>query len=156
MPRIEENQPVNADRPSETSVLDIEITRDTDKGLLIKLKSNQDLSIFKNRGSSGSVKIGKVECHRPAISHLDDVNSIFTEEDTWASGANPNLTMLLAKGLKDGVTFNFGLFPVSEEMLRSWVENLKTQMKVIYLTYCKPVQKKVVISARTVEVEEHE
>ena len=64
-----------------------------------------------------------------------------------------NLSMLLARDLKSGVTFNFGVMPIGEEKIAEYLATFKNQVKMIYLSYMKPVSISMVISTETVERE---
>lgn len=130
----------------------VEIKRDKEGGLKITLQSDPNLWSFMRREGETIYSFAGVPCFYPKSSNLQGVNSYFmTDEQFYEFENYPNLAMLLARDIGQGVTFSFGAFPVSEQKLQEWVRLLKEQVKIIYLSYIKPVDVVVEISAQTVE-----
>lgn len=136
-------------------LLEIKVSRTAENGLQFFIKSQQDWSAIGNKAMA--CKIGGVECYYPHKSGLDDCPGCrFGVDDVFDYGDGPNLTMLLAKNIQNGVTFNFGKYPISQEKIQSWVQVFKDQVKYIYLTYIKEVDISIVLSTSVVENERHD
>jgi hypothetical protein len=84
------------------------------------------------------------------------VPGFFTMEDNFIFEEFPNMTMLLASDLSRGVTFNFGKIPVSEKKLNEWKDEFEKQVRIIYLTYIKPVNIRASFTTSTVSSTFHE
>ena len=65
------------------------------------------------------------------------------------------MNMLLAKNINNGVKFDFGAFPMSENKVKDWIDKFKKQTKILYLTYCKKLNITTIITTHTVEEENH-
>ncbi len=142
-------------------LMEIQIPRNLERGLEIHLKSSINWSNLLGHKAADKqpekvMEIGRVVCYQPKNDRLDGVNGLFAKQSVHEHEEYPNLMLLLAKDLHKGVVFNFGSFPVSEQKLKEWIIKFREQIKVIYLTYFKPLNISVVISSQTVEVEEHD
>lgn len=134
----------------------VEIKRDKEGGLQITLQSDPRLWSFMKRDDETTYNFAGVTCFLPKSANLQGVHAYFMSDDPRYEVENyPNLAMLLAVDIGNGVTFNFGAFPVSEQKLQEWVRLLKEQVKIIYLSYIKPVDMVVDITANTVERDIH-
>ena len=130
-----------------------------ERGFEIYLQSNYSFALFASP-RDGNFKLGGVECYMPRNGNggqLNGVNGTFlTEKDRFQHDGYLNLSMLLAKDLAKGVTFNFGVFPISEDKITEYLQNFKQQVKMLFLTYMKPINISVIINTSTVEVENHD
>lgn len=130
-----------------------------ERGFEIFLQSPHNFSIFA-ANTKDTFKLGNVDCYLPRHgdgSQLNGVNGIFiTEKDRFQRDNFFNLALLLARDIDKGVTFNFGVFPISEEKITEYLQNFKQQIKMLYLTYMKPIGISVIINTQTVEVEGHD
>ena len=137
-----------------TDVCRLKISTTPERGLEIFLQSNHNFSMFGD-AKQGTFKIGGVECVIPRNgngSQLPGVPGYFyTEKERYQVENYLNLSMLLAKDLKSGVVFSFGVFPISDDKIRELGDNWRTQAKLIYLTYLRPFSVSVVVSTETVE-----
>lgn len=129
---------------------DVRIIRNGRVGLQIYLQSKLDWSMFRSKQNEQTKNIGKVPCYYPEKDHYPEIPGAFAG-DGWEFEDYPNLWMLLARDLDKGVTFNFGLIPVSGEKLTVWVAKLKEQVKAMYLTFMKDVDTTVYFTTETVE-----
>ena len=138
-------------------VLQVRVERDAVHGLRITIQSFLDWSQFA-RSKDSFMKIGGVDCYTPKQERINIGQGGYfsTNPSDWSLDDFPNLSMLLAKDIQNGATFNFGLIAVSDERLKEWLINLKTQVKVLYLTYIKPFDVEVDITSETVERERHQ
>lgn len=144
---IQDSKSVSGNR-----LLVVEIKRDKEGGLRITLQSDPNLWSFMRRDDNETYNFAGVKCFYPKAHNLQGVNAFFMDGDHSYEFENyPNLAMLLAAEIGTGVTFSFGAFPVSEQRLQEWVRLLKEQVKIIYLSYVKPVDVVVEINAQTVE-----
>ena len=134
-------------------ILEMNFRRDND-ALKIELKSTLDWKLFR-RNNKETVNIGGVVCYRPRNTELEGVDSCFSMEASHEYNGFPNLTMLLAQDIQKGVTFNFPPMPIVESRVLNWLQKMKEDAKIMYLTYCKPVNVSVVITSETVEREIH-
>lgn len=135
-------------------LIDLKINKNTEEGLRITLSSPVNWDFLAQKGQS-VFKLGGVPCYRPRQETLRDVNGFFVSDNVYEYNDYPNLNLLLATGIKNGVTFDFGVFPISESKIRNWAVKFKEQVKMIYLTHAKPVYLHVKISTQTVEDEIH-
>jgi len=136
------------------SVLTLIITRNSTVGLQIELSSPIDWR-FLYSPNGKILNVGGVKCFQPRTDRVPEVDSRFYTDDVYEYDGNPNLIMLLAQDIKNGVTFNFGHMPISPEKTNQWAERLYQDVKILYLKYCKPFQMKVRITTETIENEEH-
>jgi hypothetical protein len=132
----------------------IHVKASSDEGLKIFLQSNHNFNFLADLGER-KMKIGGVECYVPRNgdgSNIPGVPGVFrcSKTDFFADG-QPNLSLLLARKLKEGVTFNFGVFPIGEDKVTEFLQQFKLQVKTLYLTYLKPVNQEMVITTETVE-----
>lgn len=146
----------NEDKNKKSSILSVRVKRDDKLGLQLMVKSSIDWGQFKGDGISN---ISGVACFNPRDSRAKGVSGYFHRGagyDVLYYENLPNLIILLAKDINDGVTFNLGMFPISEDSIKKWTAALKEQVKVLYLTYCKPFEIRVEFSTQTVEIEQHD
>jgi len=133
--------------------LKIDVT--TERGLEIYLQSQHNFSILANP-KQGTFKLGGVDCMIPLGGdgyQIPGVMGCFrTQKECFQHDGFLNLSMLLARDLQKGVTFNFGLFPINEEKVLEYIQGFKQQTKLIYLTYMKPISVSVTFSTETVEL----
>lgn len=137
----------------------ISINTSPERGVEFYIQSNQScwqqFADMKN-----SFTLGGVKCFAPKQGNgagLGGVNGHFnTNKDNFFQDGTINLSVLLAHSMKEGATFNFGVFPITEEKIDELLASMKQNLKMIYLQYCKPIRKTVIISTETVEVEEHD
>jgi hypothetical protein len=137
----------------------IEAKRSMQDGFTVKLTSNQDWSFLKALSPSGPHKkfmISGVSCHYPKQEYLEKVDAPFIVSTVYEDNGRPNMSLLLAENIRDGVTFRFGQFPITPEQITAWTIGFKQRVRAIYLEYCKPVDVKVSVSIATVEKEEFE
>ncbi len=136
--------------------LKIKVIRHPKDGLKLAIQSNIDLDIFK-RGDGRLIKICGVPCSMAREEHYDGLAGRFYNDNIWdLDGASiPNLSMLLAENIREGVVFNMGVFPISEEKITTYISNLKQSFKVLYLSFLKEINEEVEISIATVDREKH-
>lgn len=146
----------DAKEVSGVKILFINVLRTAERGLQIKLQSQERFWKLFRRDLNETVTIGRVKCYLPKQDELPGVPGYFAAQDTFDFEQHPNLNMLLAKDIEDGVTFDFGAYPISDKKIVSWIDMLKKQVKIIYLTYLKPRDVRVIVSSQTVEQEEHD
>lgn len=152
-PPIEPTAPAD----NKINVLEIEVNRSMSKGFQVFLKSTWDWS-FLRRTPDRTGSIGGVVCYMPKSESLPGIEGFFAVgTDAYEHGENmPNLGLLLAKDLKQGVTFNFGQFPISEEKIESWGRQFQEIVRKIFLQYCKKVNIKYRVTTETIAVADHE
>lgn len=131
----------------------------SEAGLQIEVSSPVDWSAFANK-TKGLFKLGGVECYTPKdvsnfLSEIG-VKGYFSTHPDFFYENYPNLTLLLARDIQKGVTFNFGLVPIPDSKIELFLTLLKEQAKTIYLTSMKPVRKTIQIDTTTVESERHD
>ena len=133
-------------------LIEIKIQRTSKDGLQIFLKSDLEWSIFSN--TERSCKIGGIFCYYPKQEQIEDCPGKFGVDDMFDYGGDfPNLTILLAKNIKEGATFNFGKYPVSQDRIGYWLQKFKEQTKIIYFTYFKEFDISMVFTTSIVENE---
>jgi hypothetical protein len=130
-------------------LLEIRVSRTSAKGLEFFIRSTKEWSLVGN--SDMTCVIGGVECYYPQNMHVQDCIGRFGIDDVFDFGDTPNLTMLLAKNIKEGVTFNFGKYPISEEKIKNWLQTFKEQAKCLYFTYIKDIDISVIFTTNLVE-----
>ena len=142
-----------------TELCRLKMSLNTERGFEIHLQSNHNFSFLSNP-KDGIFKLGGVECFIPRNgdgSNLPGVAGYFSlAKDRYELEHYLNLSLLLAKDLQKGVTFNFGCFPISDDKINELASNWKQQVKMLYLSYMKPISVSVMISTETVEVEPHD
>jgi hypothetical protein len=149
-----ENKQVKVNQTIEQrSILELEFNRNSEKGLSISMKSPVNWKLFASAGDP-TVTIGKVKCYRAKLSRLDGIKSYFVNENTFEYDNFPNLAMLFAENIDKGVIFEFGAVPISDEKITSWLTQVKKDVKIFYLTHCKPVSVKLQITSSVIEKEE--
>lgn len=148
---IEVNKSVSGNR-----LLTSEIKRDKDGGLQIFVQSDETLWKQFARSDKTTCNFAGVVCYRPAQQELNGVNGYFMIDDTPEVENMPNLMLLLAKDLDKGVTYNFGMLPISEDKLKEFAKQWERQVRIIYLTYIKPVDIRVEFSTKTIDREFHD
>lgn len=140
-----------------SNLLEINVSRTEERGLEISLKSDANFlfnSWFDRRDYDNT--IGGVLCARARNDYLEEFGGKFYRDNMFEDGdGNPNLTLLLARDIKNGVVFKFGHFPISDKQILNWANKFKAQTKALYLTYMKEVKLSVVITTETVEREPH-
>ncbi|MEK6878428.1 MAG: hypothetical protein AABY22_02410 [Nanoarchaeota archaeon] len=134
-------------------LLEITVSRDS-QGLKIYLKSIQNWGAFIQE-NSGEVEIGKVKCFLSKTGGVEGVPGYFIASDVFEYNEYPNMNMLLAKNINNGVKFDFWAFPMSENKVKDWIDKFKKQTKILYLTYCKKLNITTIITTHTVEEENH-
>lgn len=137
----------------ETRILSLRFKR-TNSGIEIQIQSNVDWGFLGN--PKRKFNLAGVECAAPMSLQQEGVNSYFSPDQTFSYEGMPNLTMLLATNIRSGVKFVFPTMPISDEKIKMWTENFKEDVKILYLTFCKPVDISVEINSRTVEREIHD
>ncbi len=135
---------------------ELEVERNPETGLNIKIKCPLNLKFLSTEEHIGGFKFARVDCSYPKKETLQGIPGRFYTDTVLEYDNEPNLSFFLAKNLKEGVTFNFGLFPISDEKLLNWIKKFKIQTKIIYLTYCKPFKVRVRFSSETIESEIHD
>ena len=139
---------------SGNKLINMELRKGRDGVLRIFLQG--DSSIYAQFKADGEMtfKLGGVVCYRPRQELLRGVCGRFhMDANSFEFDGYPNLCILLAKDLTNGVEFNFGAMPISQPKLREWAENLATQVKVIFLTYVREVDIRVEVNSKVVEFE---
>ena len=135
----------------------IEILSSAENGFQIKLKSNRNFR-FCADPSEKTFKLGGVECFIPRSGNGYELpgipGSFRTEKDLFHNNGYLNLSILLAKDLKDGVVFNFGTFPIADDKIEELAINFKNQIKTIWATYMRDISIAMEFSATIVETEE--
>lgn len=131
-------------------VCELSVSRDAN-GLAFQIKSQVNWAAFFGRKDDIFSLVG-VECFVPMQSQFPNIEAYF-QQAGWQCEDMPNLAILLAKDISNGVTFNFGKVPVSEEKIIKWVAQFKNLIKNLYFTYVKPVNVHVNITAEIVEKE---
>ena len=129
-----------------------------EKGLEIFIQSDINFACLADK-SAGIMTIGGVKCFIPRAGNGTQIPGVpgyfSTEKTVFQLEGYINLSLLLAEKLKDGVKFNFGTFPISPEKLQEYSTSFKQQIKIFYLTYCKPISVETTITAETIEKESH-
>lgn len=136
-------------------ILDLEINRDPEKGLVIKITSPISWKALRHKNNR-SITIGGVKCFYPAVDRIDGAAARFVADNVYEYDSQPNMALLLAENLSNGVTFNFGLFPISEDKIKDWVNKFKQEAKLVYLTCIKAYSVRLVITSKTIETENHD
>src|ERR1017187_5624911 len=136
----EQNIPVVANEPQTQhingrQILKASIKRNNIVGLQIELQSCEDWSFLSDKHMR---TIGNIPCYFPAQETLDGVKGYFVASNVHIYNNLPNLQLLLARDIKNGVKFNFGMIPMSDSKVLEWLALFKEQVKVLYLTYLKP------------------
>ena len=139
--------------PESKRILKVRVARDCDKGLQIFVQSNLDWSIFgiSDKNSKPTFILGGIKCFLPKENRLPNVPGCFRTDNVWEWDDSPNLSLLLAQDIQSGVTFDFGLEPISDDKIAAFIANLKTQAKILYFSYLKPVGVEVSVSMEIVE-----
>lgn len=136
--------------------LEARILRDGKTGeIMVSVKSPKNWSAIYDKSQRTIVWAG-IECYLPQTSGLFGLRSKFSPDyhDMWYNDY-PNLMVLLAKDINNGVTFKFGAFPVAQERMEDWARLLKEEAKIIFLSYLKPFDIIVKITCETIENEIH-
>lgn len=133
------------------TLLRVNIKKDPNRGLLIHMQSPIEWKMLKDLSKDGTYNFGKVRCHFPLKDSLDDIPGYFRRDAGYEFGDYPNLTLLLAERLKDGVTFEFGLFPITDEKINAWSASFKEQVMAIYCNYLKPAEWDMTFTTHMVE-----
>jgi hypothetical protein len=143
---------------SRISLGSMEILSSAENGFQIKLKSSRNFKFLRDSGNDKTFKLGGVDCYLPRGGNgyeLPGVPGQFrTEKDMFHINGYLNLSLLLARDLKDGVVFNFGTFPVSDDKIEELAMNFKNQIKIIWATYMRDISIAMEFSATIVENEE--
>ena len=138
-------------------LLKLRIVKDPDKGLLIEAQSSVDFRMLRSPNNKKMVFAG-VQCFHPFTSELlQGLRSYFFPNDNQENrlfyGDYPNLMILLAEKLKEGVVFQMGLYPVSQETILNWIQLLKEEVKILYHLYIKSFDVEVEFTTKIVEKE---
>jgi len=136
----------------EIEFLEVDFNRDENAHLIIKIKGRDYWKQFR-RTDESLCTVGGVKCYRPILEVISDVKGHFYIDNLHEVNEMPNLMLLMAKDIEGGVTFDFGIVPMSESRCYQWAENFKYQAKTIYLCYVKPVEFKAIFTTQTVEKE---
>ena len=137
-------------------ILSVEVKRNQEGWLEIKLQSPIDWKVFKRTTSRDILRIGNIECYYPKSDTYPGLKSYFYNDNVFEYNDYPNLNLLLAKEIDKGVTFVFNTFPVSDQKIRTWLQRFNEQIKILYLSYCKPINISLVITSETIEREMHD
>lgn len=133
-PNIKDNKTISG-----KEILSLEFIRNNTQGLQIKVKSPIDFS-FLAKNNQDTFNFQGVHCFYARNREIQGIYGGFlTEAGYFNYGEYPNLQLLLARGLKDGVIFNFGLVPLHDSAIDPWIQKFKEQVKMIYFGYIKPV-----------------
>ena len=132
-----------------------EARRNQEGWLEIKLQSPIDWKVFR-RTNRDTFRIGNVECYYPKSDTYPGLKSYFYSDNVFEYNDYPNLNLILAKEIDKRVTFVFNSFPISDQKIRNWAQRFNEQVKILYLSYCKPIVISFVISSETVEREFHD
>lgn len=137
-------------------LLRLRITKDAEKGLLVYAQSDVDFRLLRSPNNN-KTKLANIQCFYPyTTERLEGLRAYFypcKDQYCFTYGDYPNLMILLAEDLKNGVTFEMGLFPISQENIDSWVNQLKEEVKILYHLYLKPTDVNVEISTSVIEKE---
>lgn len=146
-------------KKNNTELCKLKLSTTPSKGFEIFIQSNHNFSFLAEKGGN-TFALGNVKCFKPRGGdgfQLAGVAGYFqTGAMTFESDGRLNLSILLAQDLEKGVTFNFGVFPLAEDKIMDYISKFKEQIKMIYLTYMKPVSVSVTFSTETVETENHD
>lgn len=160
MPEIETTKSVEAKDSKGRKIIlfDIEVYRTVSKGFQINVKSERDWSFLARKNENRTAMLGGVKCFLPKQDYLEGVDGYFMVGDnsSYDYDNRPNLGLLLACNLKEGVSFNFGHFPIAKERIETWVNEFKKRVKNLYLTYCNDVGIRFRITSETIETECHD
>lgn len=139
--------------PEMRKILRVRVSRSCEEGLIIFIQSSLNWSVFAKHPNNDEYEfqLGGVKCYVPKEMRLENVLGQFYTENVWEFDDYPNLSLLLAKGIKEGVTFNFGILAVSDEKIAAFINNLKLQAKMLYFTYLKPVDVEASFTTEIVE-----
>ena len=134
----------------------IKINNTPENGFQIYLQSDHNFQIFASP-SEKTFNLGGVRCSMPRNgdgSTLNGVQGYFsTVSDRFVLENLFNLSLLLARDLKSGVTFNFGVIPIGEEKIVEYLSSFRNQVKQVYLSYMKAINITMLITTETVERE---
>lgn len=140
---------------NEVNMIDIAIERDSSTNLKISLKSNQNWATFA-RSETETFFLGGVECFIPKQNQIEGVDGNFSVDNSnYMVKGFVNLSLLLAKDIKNGVVFNFGAVPITEEGMISFFEKFRFASKILYLNCLKPLTMKATITCQIIEKEEY-
>lgn len=154
-------------KPAETTtisksgktLIEANVRRDDD-GVKLYIKGYNQFKVLRDENKDSEVIIAGVRCYRPKAETLYGVNGVIRPStnlyECFLYDSRPNLCVLLAKNLAEGVTFNFGNFPLSEEMIEDWSKKFAAQVKMLFLTYCRQYDYSIRITTQTVENEVHD
>lgn len=132
-----------------------QIKRNMEGTIEIKLQSSIDWKMFKRAGKD-TIKIGNVECYYPRNDSVPGVKGFFYYDNVFENNDFPNLCLILAKEIEKGVTFVFNSYPISEVRIKNWIQKFNEQIKILYLSYCKPINISISITSEIVEREFHD
>lgn len=133
-----------------------EIEQNEQSRLLLRLKGKNVWQPFAAENGKTFI-LGGVTCFTPRKSQIEDCGAFFlTENILIYNNEYPNLSILLAKDIENGVTFDFGIIPISSERLTLIQQLLEEQIRMLYLSYLKPKRHSVRITTETVTEEIHD
>ena len=135
----------------------INIHVSSERGLQITLQSNRNFRFLTDE-TDKTFKLGGVDCFVPRGGNGYQLPGVFgyfrTEKESFQAENYLNLSMLLAKDINKGVTFNFGIFPLSEDKVNELASNFKQQIKMLWATYMREINVSMTFTASIVETEE--
>ena len=115
--------------------LEVQIERNDDEGLTISIRASINFDFLK-RKDNRTFYLGGIECFLPKSERLSGVNGYFVcEEKIYECKDYPNLCMLLARDLKDGVVFRFGKWPITDQQIENWAIRFEEQIACINKNY---------------------
>lgn len=123
-------------------------------GLKIEMNSSVDFSMFR-RGDNKTITIGGVKCFLPRQDSYPNIECPFISDSVWESEGYPNLSMILAENLNEGVQFNLGCFPISDDKIANYLQKMKDSVNRLYLSYLKEIDTTINIRFETIENEKH-
>jgi hypothetical protein len=132
----------------------IRAVRHPKEGLNLIMNSSVDFDIFKRRDGK-KITIGGVSCVLPRQQDYPGIECPFVSDSNWEFDGVPNLTLILAEGIREGVTFSLGVFPISEEKITNYLQKMKESVSRLYLGHCKELDVTCNITFETIQREIH-
>lgn len=134
-------------------LLRVKIKRNTQTELEIFVQSHPSYWKFMRRDDQTTFKLAGIVCYKPKMDRFQGVNGFCYLDSIHEVQDYPNLALLLAKDIEQGVKFNFGPFPISRERLKDWISKFETQVKMLYFQYSKPQEYSLDITTELVQKE---
>lgn len=157
------NEKENNQIQPQNTVIDSSATQRVDNNKILSIGFKRDNNTFQIRLKSpinwgflskdGKFGIGGITCNRPRLDRIEETDSCFSMENNYEFDNKPNLSMLLAQQIKDGVTFNFAPIPISDVKVKAWIQQMKDDAKILYIKYAKPLDIEVEITSHVIERE---